>query len=54
MGAVGVLLIGVGAWLMFEAWKNASPTPLVNAKASLTAASNTQSFPSNPPGSSIA
>jgi hypothetical protein len=33
--AVGVVMIGVGAWLMFEAWRNKAPTPLVKAKTTL-------------------
>jgi hypothetical protein len=38
MGAIGVVAIGVGAFLMYEAWKNPTPTPIVKAKATLTGA----------------
>jgi hypothetical protein len=39
-------MIGVGAWLMYEAWKSPTPTPLVKAKATLATDSGTsQTFP---------
>ena len=35
MDAVAPLLIGVGLWLAYEAYKNPSPTPITSALAGL-------------------
>ena len=41
MAAVGIALIGIGAFMLFEAVKpgNTNPTPLANTRALLTKAS---------------
>lgn len=36
MGALGLVLIGVGAYLMYDAVKSTTPAPVTNAKAALT------------------
>ena len=38
MAAVAVLLIGVGVFLMYEAYKSTTPTPVAKAKAVVTKA----------------
>jgi hypothetical protein len=38
VGAIGVAAIGIGAFLMYEAWRNTAPTPIGKAKATLTTA----------------
>lgn len=37
MAALSVVLIGVGVYLLYEAVKSSSPTPLVKAKAAIGA-----------------
>jgi hypothetical protein len=37
MAAVSVVLIGVGVYLLYEAVKSPTPTPVVKAKAALGA-----------------
>jgi len=49
MDAVGVLLIGTGAWLMFEAWRNTNPTPITNAQRVLTSATSSTTTPTTIP-----
>ncbi len=39
MDAIAPALIGLGLFLMYEAYKNPSPTPLVKAKTAITGAS---------------
>ena len=38
MDTLGIIAIGVGAFLMFEAVKNKAPTPIVRARQILSAA----------------
>jgi hypothetical protein len=40
MAAVGILLIGIGAYLMYDAVKSTTPAPVTNAKTALTKVSN--------------
>lgn len=35
MAALSVVLLGVGVFLMYEAYRNKAPAPLVKAKAAL-------------------
>jgi hypothetical protein len=35
MGAVGILLLGAGAWLCYAAYKNADPDPLTLLRSQL-------------------
>lgn len=39
MAALGILLIGIGSYLMYDALKNASPAPITNAQKALQNAS---------------
>jgi hypothetical protein len=50
MAALGVLLIGVGAYLCYDAVKSSAPAPVVNAKAALTrvSGSSTTAAPTTP------
>lgn len=41
MDAVAPLLIGVGLWLAYEAYKNPTPTPITSALAGLRGTSTT-------------
>ena len=36
MGGIGVVGMGIGIWLMYEAWRNTAPAPVAKAKATLT------------------
>ena len=36
MDAVAVALMGFGAYLMYQAYKNPQPTPLINATTSIS------------------
>ena len=36
MAALSVVLIGVGVFLMYDAYKNATPAPLAKARAAAT------------------
>jgi hypothetical protein len=45
VAAIGILLVGIGAYLMYDAVKNASPTPVTNAKSSLAAVSTSTPTP---------
>ena len=47
MSAIGLLLIGIGSYLMYDAVKNSTPTPITNAKASLAAVSGSSSASSS-------
>lgn len=40
MAAVGILLIGIGCYLMYDAVKSTTPAPVSNAKASLAKVSS--------------
>jgi putative Mn2+ efflux pump MntP len=40
VAAVGILLIGIGAYLMYDAFKNEAPAPVTNAKTALTTVSS--------------
>ncbi len=42
MDALGVLMIGVGAWLLYEAVKSKDPTPIANAKGALGSVSGSK------------
>ena len=42
MGAIGVVGIGIGIWLMYEAWRNTAPAPIAKAKATLTSSVTAQ------------
>jgi hypothetical protein len=44
--ALAVLVVGIGGYLMFEAFKQSDPHPVVKAKAILTAAT-TKATPSS-------
>lgn len=48
------MLIGVGAWLMYEAWKNPTPTPLANAKAAVSSATGPSTSASSAPTTAVA
>jgi len=47
MAALGVLLIGVGAYLCYDAVKSSAPAPVTNAKTALARVTgNSPSVPS--------
>jgi hypothetical protein len=35
VSAIGILLIGIGAYLCYDAVKSSTPTPIANAKSAL-------------------
>jgi hypothetical protein len=41
MDAVGIVLMGIGGFLMFEAYKSKDPTPVVKARTVLNSAQGT-------------
>jgi hypothetical protein len=40
MGPIGLLLVGIGAYLMYDAVKSPTPAPVTNAKSALTRVSS--------------
>ena len=36
MDTLGVLIVGAGAFMAYEAWKNATPTPIKKARSFLS------------------
>ena len=45
MDAVAPAIIGLGIYLIYEAYKNPSPTPLAKIKSAITGASTTTTAP---------
>ena len=45
MDSVFLVLMGVGGFMMYEAYKNPSPTPLAKIKSAITGASTTTTAP---------
>ena len=45
MAAVGILLIGIGPYLMYDAFKSTTPAPVTNAKNALSNLSGSTSGP---------
>lgn len=51
MDAIAPAIIGIGIYLMYEAFKNTSPTPIAKIKSAITGASSSSVTPLGGAGS---